>query len=507
MMAASSRRKAWLNLNGDENKKQAAVCREVVSEVYRHYLEKVLPIEEDHQFHQFYFSKLAEADLSGKPMVLLIGQSSVGKSTFIKNLLGREYPGSRIGIEATTDKVVAVMQGKADQTLLGNAAVVDESMPFTQLTKFGNGFLDKFEVSCLDNPVLEGISLIDSPGVLAGEKQRNRGYDMEAVVKWFAGSVDMILLLFDVSKLDISDELKGVIKAVKGNDVKIHVILNKADQVTTPQLMRVYGALMWSLGKVIDTPEVSRVYIGSFWDEPIKNDENRQLFESEADDLYEKLAKLPQDAVQRKLNDLMKRVRLAKVHAHITDHLKRKMPNFFGHEDVKKQMIADLPNIFKKIAQDNKLSLGDFPDAEALAKELAAWDFMKFKTIDAKKMEALENMLTVEIPKLLGLANNNPQETAAQDPNLAKGCRWRFQDAGTGWIGFSELTFFESGPLGVYWSRVLGIEETISQLRERLAEKRGISLSFVQEEGVRQFATTGEAIIYLTSLLKAPGAD
>ena len=37
----------------------------------------------------------------------------------------------------------------------------------------------------------------------------------------------------------------------------------QADRVTTPQLMRVYGALMWSLGKVIDTPEVSRVYIGT----------------------------------------------------------------------------------------------------------------------------------------------------------------------------------------------------------------------------------------------------
>lgn len=26
--------------------------------------------------------------------------------------------------------------------------------------------------------------------------------------------------------------------------------------------MRVYGALMWSLGKVLNTPEVMRVYIG-----------------------------------------------------------------------------------------------------------------------------------------------------------------------------------------------------------------------------------------------------
>jgi hypothetical protein len=35
------------------------------------------------------------------------------------------------------------------------------------------------------------------------------------------------------------------------------------DVVLVVQLMRVYGALMWSLGKVINTPEVMRVYIGS----------------------------------------------------------------------------------------------------------------------------------------------------------------------------------------------------------------------------------------------------
>lgn len=49
--------------------------------------------------------------------------------------------------------------------------------------------------------------------------------------------------------------------------------------------MRVYGALMWSLGKVLQTPEVTRVYIGSFWDQPYQNDEYKKLFDAESNDL------------------------------------------------------------------------------------------------------------------------------------------------------------------------------------------------------------------------------
>ena len=90
-----------------------------------------------------------------------------------------------------------------------------------------------------------------------------------------------ILLLFDAHKLDISDEFKRTIEALKDHDEKIRVVLNKADTVDTQALMRVYGALMWSLGKVSGTPEVKRVYISSFWERPFQNTDNATLFEIE----------------------------------------------------------------------------------------------------------------------------------------------------------------------------------------------------------------------------------
>uniref|UniRef100_A0A8C5WLC1 EH domain-containing protein 1 n=1 Tax=Leptobrachium leishanense TaxID=445787 RepID=A0A8C5WLC1_9ANUR len=405
---------SWVS--SDARRKKDPELFQTVSEGLRKlYTQKLLPLEETYRFHDFHSPALEDADFSNKPMVLLVGQYSTGKTTFIRHLMEQDFPGMRIGPEPTTDSFIAVMHGPVEGVLPGNALVVDPNKPFRKLSAFGNAFLNRFMCAQLPNPVLESISIIDTPGILSGEKQRiSRGYDFAAVLEWFAERVDRIILLFDAHKLDISDEFSDVIKALKNHEDKIRVVLNKADQIETQQLMRVYGALMWSLGKIINTPEVVRVYIGSFWSHPLLIPDNRKLFEAEEQDLFKDIQSLPRNAALRKLNDLIKRARLAKVHAYIISALKKEMPNVFGKDNKKKELIHNLADIYLKIEREHQISPGDFPNLKRMQENLMTQDFAKFQSLKPKLLDTIDDMLSNDIARLMVLVREEESQMTNQ---------------------------------------------------------------------------------------------
>ncbi|KAL0363200.1 UNVERIFIED_CONTAM: EH domain-containing protein 1 [Sesamum calycinum] len=327
------------------------------------YNEKLKPLEATYRFNDFVSPFLTSSDFDAKPMVMLLGQYSTGKTTFIKHLLQSSYPGAHIGPEPTTDRFIVVM-------------------------------------------LLEHITFVDTPGVLSGEKQRTqRSYDFTGVISWFAAKCDLILLLFDPHKLDISDEFKRVISSLRGNDDKIRVVLNKADQVDTQQLMRVYGALMWSLGKVLNTPEVSRVYIGSFNDKPVNEAAagpvGKELFEKEQDDLLLDLIDIPKKACDRRINEFVKRARAAKIHAYIMSHLKKEMPALMGKAKTQRRLMDNLETEFEKVQREYHLPAGDFPNVEHFREVLSRYNIDDFEKLKPKMIQAVDDMLGYDIPELL----------------------------------------------------------------------------------------------------------
>lgn len=385
------------------------------------YKSKIRPVEEAYKFGEFYSPIMNDGDFDAKPMVLLIGQYSVGKTSFIRYLLGRDFPGQHIGPEPTTDRFIAVMHGQEDKTTPGNALAVSPNMPFRGLEMFGNGFLSKFQGAQLDVPLLNHVTLIDTPGILSGEKQRiGRTYEFTHVIEWFSARCDVILLLFDAHKLDISDEFKNAIECLKGQDDKIRVVLNKADQVDAQKLIRIYGALMWSLGKVVKTPECVRVYIGSFWDQPLNCGEwSRELLQREMADLLNDLKNVPKNAAVRKVNELVKRVRLSKAHAYIIGHLKKEMPAMFGKEKAQAKALASLEEHFLKVHRAHHLPVGDFPDVAKFRGCMEGHDLSKFPKLDTKLIDSMDTVLSRDLPKLMAMfpqeGTNQPSQSAMAD--------------------------------------------------------------------------------------------
>lgn len=101
------------------------------------YKTRLRQLEEAYKFHDFHSPPLDDADFDSKPMVLLVGQYSTGKTTFIKYLLDQEFPGMRIGPEPTTDCFIAIMKGDVDKDGTMNEGVI----PGMEVVAFPDNFL------------------------------------------------------------------------------------------------------------------------------------------------------------------------------------------------------------------------------------------------------------------------------------------------------------------------------------------------------------------------------
>merc|ERR1712039_245742 len=97
---------------------------------------------------------------------------------------------------------------------------------------------------------------------------------------------------------------------------------------------------------------------------------------------------------------------------YLIEHLRKNMPSMMGKEKAKKKMIEGITDIYKEIAKEKNLALGDFPDPRLAQEKLTQMDFSKFKALDKKKIDMLENMLSVDVPKLLQLI---PEEASQKE--------------------------------------------------------------------------------------------
>uniref|UniRef100_A0A915Q809 Dynamin-type G domain-containing protein n=1 Tax=Setaria digitata TaxID=48799 RepID=A0A915Q809_9BILA len=384
--------------------------RDNIAEVlYMNYEQKMLPMEKRHIYDQFYTPSLYRAEFEAKPMVLFLGQVSF-------SFRGRnEYPGSMIGPEPTTDCFTVIYHSANTSTVMGTSLASDNTLPFQSLNMFGSAFLTRMRGATLPAKLLEHITFMDTPGILSGQKQRSsRGYDFASVVNYIAGKVDMIVLLFDTSKLDISDEYKQVIQCLKGNEEKIKIVLNKADQVGAAELIRVRGALMWSLSRILESPEVPKVFIGSFCTADSKDtisSEVHEIFTQEYIDFFDELKLLPSGCNVRKLNDVIKRAKKLKIHALIMEYLLRKMW-CRTHGELKRVVTQrNLQRILDDFKYRLRVAESDLPDIP-LFLEKAHLSYAKgWNKIDEDMMYNLDQFINDDIPRMVAAVQSKDKRS------------------------------------------------------------------------------------------------
>merc|ERR1712107_818012 len=124
---------------------------------------------------------------------------------------------------------------------------------FSSLQKFGQEFLKKLKGKKMPNKLLEKATFAEIPGVLETGTIRkiDRRYPFNDACQWFIDHADLIVLVYDYAKLDIGPETEALLDQLKGRESQVRIILNKADEITAEELLKIQGNLVWNVSPLM----------------------------------------------------------------------------------------------------------------------------------------------------------------------------------------------------------------------------------------------------------------
>ncbi|KAG7223726.1 hypothetical protein INR49_015356 [Caranx melampygus] len=374
----------------------------------------IKPMEQAYKMEGHHCSQ--DGEITSKPMVLFLGPWSVGKSSMINYLLGLHGTSQQLytGAEPTTSEYTVIMHGEKFRSIEGIVMAADSSRSFSPLEKFGQGFLERLVGVEMPHKLLERVTFVDTPGIIENRKQQERGYPYNEVCQWFIDRADLIFLVFDPTKLDVGGELEMLFKQMKGRESQIRLILNKADSLTNQDLMRVYGALFWSMAPLINVTEPPRVYVSSFWPLDYAADTSRELFKKEEISLLEDLNQVIENQIENKIAFIRQHGIRVRIHALLVDRYLQtyhdKMGWFSDSYEVFQDIVSDPDKyyIFKSILAKTNVSKFDLPDKEAYQDFFGVNPISSFKQLSSHcswsggcLLEKIEKAISHELPALL----------------------------------------------------------------------------------------------------------
>jgi GTP-binding protein EngB required for normal cell division len=307
-----------IRLHGTEKEQPLQQVMEEFADMIREYYKDPL----DPLAKQFMFRRPPTVgELRRPPQVLMLGNHSSGKSTFVNHLLGVEV--QKTGVAPTDDNFTIITYGPHETDRDGPAVVSNPDLPYEGLRHFGDQLVSHIRLKLQPADLLRTVTLVDSPGMIDAAKEENgRGFDFPGVVRWFAERSDLVMIFFDPDKPGTTGETLQVFKeSLNGIDHKLLIVLNKMDQCQNlHDFARAYGALCWNLGKVIPRKDLPMIY-NTFV--PLEGKPRSDLpmddFEKARGDLIEELRRAPTRRMDNQITQMQAFAERLRLHAFVID--------------------------------------------------------------------------------------------------------------------------------------------------------------------------------------------
>lgn len=279
-----------------------------------------------------------DASLRWKPLVLVIGNYSSGKSTLINEFIGKDI--QRTGQAPTDDSFTIITKSEKgeEKEIPGSTLVNDAGLPFTHFKDYGEKLISHICMKHVDSDVLDNLAIIDSPGMLDATSEKDRGYDYMHVLGEFAKMADLIVLMFDPHKAgtikESYDAIRNTLPEKSGEHRTIFVMsrIDECDNLT--DFTRSYGTLCWNMSQMTGRKDIPHIYL-TYAESIVSPDKIIEGWPQERQQLLNKMQEASKYQINHILEDMDRQVNELKMVAEsVSEFLRRAKRVFWKYFNV-----------------------------------------------------------------------------------------------------------------------------------------------------------------------------